>query len=350
MTTLAERRSQIDAGTLDGLPERKITWLERVLGPEIYRILRALIRNPLSISGMVIISLFILVAIFAPLLAPPKFVQDPYTIPRDGYSPNPKPPMSVWETRQPPTPFWLKPLTGSEQWVHFFGTASGQWDIFYGVIWGTRTAFRVGIIITVSVVTIGLIMGSVSAYYGGWVDLLFMRITDIFWAFPMLLAALVLSSVLTPVLGKSMLPPMVALIAFGWVGYSRLIRGDILSVKERDYVMAARVIGAKDRRLLFRHILPNAIFPTLVVASMDLGSYVITFAALSFLGIGAEIGYADWGQLLAFARDWITQLADYAYIVIYPGMALVLFVLAWNLVGDAVRDIFDPHMRGRGGA
>ncbi len=350
MTTVAEREAKFRADTLDGLPERKISWLERVLGPEVYRVLRALVRNPLSITGFVIITIFILIAVFAPALAPPAYARQPYTIPRDGYSPNPRPPMSTWDKRQPPVPFWLEPLTGSSEWIHFFGTASGQWDIFYGVIWGTRTAFRVGIIITASVLTIGLIIGSVSAYYGGWVDMVFMRITDIFWAFPTLLAALVLSSVLTPVLGKSMLAPMVALIFFGWVGYARLIRGDILSVRERDYVMAARVIGAKDRRLLFRHILPNAIFPTLVVASMDLGSYVITFAALSFLGIGAEIGYADWGQLLAFARDWITQLDDYAYIVLYPGIALVLFVLSWNLIGDAVRDIFDPHMRGRGGA
>mgnify|MGYP001613110435 CR=1 FL=1 len=130
------------------------------------------------------------------------------------------------------------------------------------------------------------------------------------------------------------------------MGYARLIRGDTLSVKERDYVMAARVSGAKDRRIILRHILPNTVFPTLVVASLDLGSYVITFSALSFLGIGAEVGYADWGQLLAFARDWIPVLDKFWYMVVYPGVALVLFVLAWNLIGDAVRDIMDPRLRG----
>jgi peptide/nickel transport system permease protein len=173
-----------------------------------------------------------------------------------------------------------------------------------------------------------------------------MRITDIFLTFPFLLAALTLSTILTPRMGRSIIPAIVALIAFGWMSYARLIRGDILSVKERDYVMAARVIGASDWRILFRHIVPNAIFPTLVVASMDVGTYVLTFAALSFLGVGAEVGYADWGQLISFARAWITELIKFWYAVVFPGLAIILFVLAWNLVGDAVRDLFDPRMRG----
>jgi peptide/nickel transport system permease protein len=152
--------------------------------------------------------------------------------------------------------------------------------------------------------------------------------------------------VLTPRLGRSVLPAVIALVAFGWMGYSRLVRGDILSVRERDYVLAAKVIGVKDSRILLKHILPNAIFPTLVVASLDVGGYVLSFAALSFLGIGTEVGYADWGQLLSFARSWINNLSDYWYIVVWPGMALVFFVLGWNLVGDALRDVLDPKMRG----
>lgn len=336
-------------GTLDGLPERSVPWLERTLSPELYRVLHGLIRNPLSISGLIIIGGFALVAIFAPAIAPPINPNHPYQIPRDGYRPDPRPPFSEWNRAQPPPAFWLEPLTGSEQWIHLFGTASGQWDIFYGVVWGTRTAFRVGIIITLSVVTIGMLVGLISGYYGGVIDMGLMRVTDVFLTVPFLIAALVLSSILSPLIGKSILAPMIALIAFGWMSYARLIRGDMLSVKERDYIMAARVLGAKDRRIVFRHILPNAIFPTMVVASMDMGSYVITFAALSFLGIGAEVGYADWGQLLSFSRNWITVLDRVWYIVVFPGVALVLFVLSWNLVGDAVRDLFDPHMRGRGG-
>ena len=140
---------------------------------------------------------------------------------------------------------------------------------------------------------------------------------------------------------------MTALIVFGWMGYSRIIRGDILSIKERDYVMAARVIGVKDNRILLRHIIPNAIFPTLVLASLAIGDVVLSFAALSFLGIGTEVGYSDWGQILSFARNWITSLNTYWYIVVYPGVALVLFVMGWNLIGDALRDVLDPRMRGK---
>jgi peptide/nickel transport system permease protein len=334
------------AGTLDGLPERKITWLERTLGPELYRVLRGLLTNPLSVAGIVITALFVAVAIFAPYIAPPCPGCDPYQIPRDGFIQDPRPPGSVWQVRQPPVPFWLKPLTGSTQWIHVFGTASGSWDLFYGIVWGTRTAFRVGLLITGATVVIGILIGVVSAYYGGALDNILMRITDVFLMFPYLLAALTFSAILTPRFGKSIWPVMIALTAFGWMTYARLVRSDILSIKQRDYVMAARVIGAKDRRIMFRHILPNAVYPTLVVASMDIGTYVILFAALSFIGIGVEVGYPDWGQLLSFARSWITALDRYWYIVVYPGIALVLFVLGWNLIGDAFRDALDPKMRG----
>ena len=124
-------------------------------------------------------------------------------------------------------------------------------------------------------------------------------------------------------------------------------QADILSVKERDYVMAARVIGAQDRRILFRHIIPNAIFPTLVLASLGIGDVVLSFAALSFLGIGTALGYADWGQVLSFARNWMTSLNTYWYIIVYPGITLVLFVMGWNLLGDALRDVLDPRLRGK---
>ena len=137
------------------------------------------------------------------------------------------------------------------------------------------------------------------------------------------------------------------MITFGWMGYSRIIRSDILSVKQRDFVLAARVSGVKDSRILFKHIMPNAIFPTMVLASLGIGDVVLSFAALSFLGIGSPVCYADWGQILSFARNWITNLADYWYIVVYPGLTLVFFVMGWNLVGDALRDVLDPRMRGK---
>ncbi len=327
--------------------KHEIGRLEAWLGTETYRMLKGLVTNPLSVIGLVLLSSFILIAVAAPILAPPQREgADPYRIPRDGYGSIPQPPGSEWKTRQPPIPFWWKTVTGHEQWVHLMGTASGQWDIYYGVVWGTRTALLVGISITAIGAIVGIAIGVISAYYGGWVDMVLMRITDVFQAFPFMLAAMTLSAVLTPKLGKGIFPPVVALMAFGWTGFARLLRSDILSIREREYVLAARVTGVRDVRIMFKHILPNAIFPTLVLGSMRIGGYVITFAALSFLGIGAEVGYADWGQLLSFARDWMTQLAEYWYIVIFPGTALVLFVLAWNLVGDALRDVLDPRLQG----
>ena len=327
--------------------KREVTRLEAQLGTETYRMLKGLVTNPVSVIGLVLLGIFLLIAAAAPILAPPQREgADPYRIPRDGYGSIPRPPGSEWKTRQPPIPFWWKTVTGHEQWVHLMGTASGQWDIYYGVIWGTRTALLVGLSITIVSAIIGIAIGVISAYYGGWVDMVLMRITDVFMAFPFMLAAMTLSAVLTPVLGKGIFPPIVALMAFGWTGFARLLRSDILSIREREYVLAAKVTGVRDVRIMFKHILPNAIFPTLVLGSMRIGSYVITFAALSFLGIGAEVGYADWGQLLSFARNWMTQLTEYWYIVIFPGTVLVLFVLAWNLVGDALRDVLDPRLQG----
>jgi peptide/nickel transport system permease protein len=301
----------------------------------------------LSIAGTSLIFIYTVIAILAPVIAPPTNKRNPYLIPRDGFSPTPRLPGAEWKSRPPELPIWWS-ITGKEGWTHVMGTAGGQWDIFYGVIWGTRTALKVGLIIEGLTLVIGILVGAISAFYGGWVDNLLMRITEIFMAFPSLLAALTLSAILTPVLGKGIWPPLIALVAFGWMTYARIIRGDILTVRERDYIMAARVIGVKDQRIIWRHIIPNAIYPTMILASMNIGSDVIAFAALSFLGIGTEVGYADWGQLIAFARNWIPSLATYWHIVIFPGLALVFFVLGWNLVGDALRDIMDPRMRGRG--
>lgn len=327
--------------------DRKIGWWEKTLGPDNYRIIKGLFKTPASIVGFILILFFVLIAIFAPVIAPP-VNNDPYKIPRDGFVGEPKAPGSPWTKNVPEIPFWYKAVTGNDEWVHLMGTAQGQYDIFYGLVWGTRTAFKTGIIVVVSTVLIGVILGSVAAYYGGWVDNLIMRITDIFMTLPYIMMALIFSAVLTPLLGRSLLPPLIAMISFGWMGYARVIRSDILSIKERDFVLAAHASGVKNGRILFKHILPNAIFPTMVLASLGIGDVVLSFAALSFLGIGTEVGYADWGQLLSFARNWITSLDQYWYIVVYPGVTLTLFVMGWNLVGDAMRDVLDPRMRGKG--
>lgn len=283
-----------------------------------------LIKNPLGLIGLVLLVFFVVVGILAPVLAPPAWEHEPYRIPRDGYSSVPKPPSPE----------------------HPFGTAEGQYDIYYGIVWGTRTAWRVSLIVVSISALIGIVMGSVAAFYGGVLDELLMRITDIFYAFPFLVGAMVL----TTILGRGLTNVMVALVALGWMGYARLIRGDILQIREADYVQAARAAGASSLRLILRHILPNAIWPVVVQGTMSMGSIVITAAALSFLGVGAPLGYADWGQLISYARNWILGLYGnplaYWYVVIYPSIAITLFCLSWNLVGDALRDILDPRLRG----
>jgi len=326
---------------------RKIGRLERFLGPENYRVVLGLFKTPAAIAGTILILFFMFIALAAPVLAPPLNPNDPYKIPRDGFKSEPKPMGEVWKSKPPPLPFWWEAVTGKDGWVHIFGTAQGQYDIYYGVIWGTRTAFKTGLAVVFSTVLIGVIVGAVSAYYGGIVDNILMRIVDVLLVLPSLMATLILAAVLTPLIGRSILPVMISLIAFGWLGYSRIIRADILSVKQRDFILAARVIGVRDSRILFRHIIPNAIFPTLVLASLGIGDVTLSFAALSFLGIGVDVGYADWGQVLAFARNWITSLDTYWYIIVWPGVTLVLFVLGWYLVGDALRDVLDPRLRGR---
>jgi peptide/nickel transport system permease protein len=287
------------------------------------KVIVRMLKNPVSLGGIVLVVVFVLIAILAPVLAPPERPEEPYRIPRDGYLAEPRPPSAE----------------------HIFGTTEGQYDIYYGVIWGARTAFRVGVLITIATILIGLLIGTTSGYFGGWIDEALMRVVEIFMGFPFLLAAITLAAVLgsSPRFDR-ITTGMIALITFGWTTYARLLRGDILSVKERDYVMAARTLGASHARIMLRHVIPNSIFPTLVVASMDIGSYVLNFAALSFLGLGAEPGYADWGQLISFARNWMPSLFDYWYIIVYPGVAILLFVLGWNLIGDAFRDVLDPKL------
>lgn len=226
---------------------------------------------------------------------------------------------------------------------HPFGIVN-QKDIFYGVIWGTRTAFEIGLIVVAISTAIGLFVGSVAAYFGGWLEEVLMRITDIFMSIPFMLAAMVL----TTILGLGIKNMMIALIVFGWMVTARLIRGNILQAKNEQYVMAAKALGVSDFFVIVKHILPNTIFPVLINATMRIGSMVITAAALSFLGLGAPQGYADWGSILSYSRDWIiggTNPTQYWFTILYPGIAMILFVIGWNLLGDALRDIFDPRMR-----
>ncbi|MFK4823149.1 ABC transporter permease [Ochrobactrum quorumnocens] len=286
------------------------------------KVLRYLLRNPVSLIGVLILLGFGLMALFAPMLAPPQeFQMSVYDTPRAGFLATPQPPSA-----------------GA-----IFGTTEGQYDIYYAVIWGTRTAFKIGLGVVAISVFIGTLIGSIAAYYGGAVDEVLMRIVDVFMAVPFLIAAMVL----TALLGKGIGPLTIALTTFGWMGYARVVRSEILRIREMDYVHAARTYGAGDLRLIVLHILPNAFFPVLVLATMATGSMVLSASALSFLGVGTEEGYADWGQFIAYSRNWIVGQPgnpfQYWYTLVFPGAAIFLFVLSWNLVGDALRDLLDPR-------
>lgn len=286
------------------------------------KVLRYLARNPVSLLGVAILLAFVLIAIFAPVLAPPQSYQlSPYDTPRAGFLATP----------QPPSPDAI------------FGTTQGQYDIFYGIVWGTRTAFKIGLGVVAISVLIGTVVGAVAAYYGGRLDELLMRIVDVFMAVPFLIAAMVL----TALLGKGITPITIALTTFGWMSYARIVRSEILRIREMDYIHAARSYGASDLRLIVLHILPNAMFPVLVLATMATGSMVLSASALSFLGVGTEEGYADWGQFIAYSRNWIVGQPgnpfQFWYTLAFPGAAIFLFVLSWNLVGDALRDMLDPR-------
>jgi peptide/nickel transport system permease protein len=289
-------------------------------------ILYNLKKSPLSIVGIILVFIFLMIAIFAPLIAPtPEGHFNPYMIPRAGYSPTPQPPSAE----------------------HIFGTTQGQYDILYGVIWGTRTAFQIGLAVISAILIIGITLGSIAGYFGGRLDEVIMRITDIFLAFP----ALILAMAITIAVGPSLTTIMLALTIVSWPSYARVIRGDILSIREEDFVQAARGVGSSNLRIIMRHVLPNSIYPVLIMASLDIGAVVLSAAALSFLGLGVPEGYADWGQMISFSRNWIVGTGDnafaYWYTVVIPGIFIFLFVLGWNLLGDAFRDILDPRLSRR---
>ena len=287
--------------------------------------LHRIFRNPSAIIGFALLFFFVTVAVCAPLIAPPKYAFNPYKMPHKGFSPTPKPPSAE----------------------HIFGTTSGQYDIFYGVVWGTRTAFKIGLFVVTIAGLVGISLGAIAGYFGGVIDEILMRITDIMWAIP----TLVLAMAIVVAFGRGLDKVMIALALVQWRWYVRVIRSEILTLRDQDFVHAAKVMGVSDFVIILRHILPNAIYPVLIMASMDMGSMVITAAFMSFIGLGAPKGYSDWGQMVALARNYIVGPADdplkFWYTIVIPGACIILFVLSWNLIGDALRDAFDPKLRRR---
>jgi peptide/nickel transport system permease protein len=312
-------------------------------------------RNPLGLVGLLILFLFVLMAIFAPQLTSYQLISYRNNCVRDlGLARD-----TVADIRNPIKPvFWRAivappgscftmprvsfsqiPTAPNEQAV--LGATAGGYDIYYGLVWGARVAFYAAIIVTGIGIIIGMIIGSIAGYFGGWVDNLIMRVIDVIFAIP----GLILSMVILTILGQSLTNVVIALSIFAWAGYARFLRGEILRVRELDFVDGARALGARSPRLIFKHVLPNSIGSLLILASLDIGSVVLSVAALSFLGLGAPEGFADWGQMVNFARGWLTGLPGqpfaYWYVIFWPSFIIVLFVLGWNLLGDAVRDVLD---------
>lgn len=330
--------------------ESRLSEFRKRIAPQLQEaafMLKRMRKSPLSVIGLSIVVFFVSIAVLAPVLAPPVPGQDPFQIPR-------------------PIPWTVQPQPPSS--TNPFGTAENEYDLYYGMIWGTITAFRIGLTVVGVSLVIGLLFGVVSGYYGGVLDEIMMRFTDIIFAFPGLILSMALViaipsgvpltianlgfTTLTVNLSKLDVV-MISLILVGWPGYTRLIRGEIMRVKTEDYVEAAKAVGCSDSRVVVRHILPNAIYPLLIVATLDIGAMVLVAAALGFLGIGAGAGYADWGQLISSSRQWIyaggkgLDAFKYWYTFLIPGIFIFTFTLGWNLLGDAFRDILDPMLRRR---
>jgi len=226
--------------------------------------------------------------------------------------------------------------------AHPFGTDGSARDVFSRVLYGGRFSLSIGFIVVLVTAAIGLVYGAIAGYYGGWVDEVMMRLLDLIFAFPGLLLALIIVAVL----GKGYWELVLAFTAIGWAGYARLIRGEILKVKENEYVMAAKALGARDRRVIFRHVVPNAIAPLIVQASLSIGTVVIGVAALGFLGLGLPPSSAEWGTMLDQTRETIVQGPGGSipwWVTVFPGGAIFLFVMSMNLIGDGINDALNAQ-------
>ncbi|WP_158792684.1 ABC transporter permease [Granulicella sp. L60] len=267
-------------------------------------------RQPLAAVGLLLLALFVICAVFAPWLAP----QDPARL----------------------------DLTGrllSPTWAHWFGTDELGRDIFSRTLFGARISLIVAVSVVGLSLGIGLVAGLLAGFYGGWTDTVVnVYVMNAFLALPGILLAIAFVAFMGPGLGNVIL----ALAISGWVGYARLVRAQVMAVKEREFVEAARALGASDLRLMTRHILPNILQPLIVQAAIGMAGAVLAEATLSFLGLGVPPPAASWGSMLNDARS---HLFDSPHLVFFPAMAVMLCVLSFNFIGDALRDWMDPRTR-----
>jgi peptide/nickel transport system permease protein len=277
---------------------------------------RRLKRNRLAMAGLVWIIIVILIAVSADLWVP-HFYGDPTAIDSTTLSQT---------SLQPPSA------------AHPFGTDKLGRDILSRTVYGARVSLMVGVVAVGISVIVGLILGAVAAYFGGWWDSIVMRTADVFFAFPYVLFAITLIAVL----GPGVQNVFIAIGVLGWPSIARVFRSSILSIKENEYVDAARSMGASSRRIVFRHIMPNSIAPIIVLATMSIGGAILTEAALSFLGMGVQPPAPSWGNMLSEARSFFFTAP---WLMLYPGLAILTTVLGFVLLGDGLRDALDVKLK-----
>ena len=269
-------------------------------------------RNRLQRISLIVIVLLVLVAVFAPFIAPYPGHAISDTNPDDKLQP-------------PSTRYW-------------FGTDELGRDMLSRVIYGTRISLQTALIAVGMALLIGVPLGAIAGGLGGVMDEIIMRITDVFLSFPPLLLAIAISAFMGPNLRNAML----AIIISWWPWYTRIIRGQAVSIRERQFVRAARAIGTPKTYIIFKHILPNTFAPVIVQASMDIGGVILTIAALSFLGLGAQPPTPEWGLLISTSRTYFLNAWWYST---FPGIAIFITVLVFNLIGDGIREVLDPKTR-----
>lgn len=269
-------------------------------------------RNSVTFAAMLFVLFLVIVAIFAPWLAP--------------YPEDAKGAVHPAEAFHPPD------LT------HLFGTDEAGRDILSRVVFGAPISLQIGVLVIALTLTIGVPLGVWAGYAGGLLDELIMRVTDMFLSFPPLLLALVISAVLGPSLTNS----MIAIAIAWWPWYTRLTRGQVISLKERPFIEASRATGVSGLKIMFRHILPNSLTPIVVQASLDFGSVILTAASLSFLGLGAQPPTPEWGLMISTGRYYFL---DNWYLATFPGLAILATVLAFNLMSDGLREALTPRLR-----
>ncbi|HEV8230641.1 MAG TPA: ABC transporter permease [Candidatus Limnocylindria bacterium] len=270
---------------------------------------RRALRSPQMVVGVTLFAGILAMAALAPLLAS----QDPIAI-------------NVGERLRPPSA------------AHVFGTDDFGRDVFSRVVWGAQLAVRLGTLSVLVAVSGGIVLGLLAGYYGGWVDQLISRVFDVIFAFPYLLFAIAIIAILGPSLDNL----IVALGIFGWAGYGRVIRGSVLSARQREYVEAARAIGARAPRIMARHILPNVIAPVIILSATRFGGALLAGSGLSFIGLGVPIPQPEWGAIMATGREY---MGSAWWVTVFPGLLIAVAVLGVNLLGDGLRDVLDPRLR-----